>query len=114
MRDGLEMQRAVRVLLLDVMEQCARHIESCPNGRVRLEDIAISAHDCLVQFEIRSQSALEGGLSHRGLYRKVQDRVLEWLIQIQDIRRDNACACPAKPLPEWTTTPQSDQPAVVA
>lgn len=114
MRDGLEMQRAVRVLLLDVMEQCARHIESCPHGRVQLEDIEKSAHDCLVQFEIRSQSAVEGGLSQRGVYSKVQDRVLEWLIQIQDIRRDAACASPATPVPDWTKAAQSDQQAVVA
>ena len=114
MRDGLEMQRAVRVLLLDVMEQCARHIESCPHGRVQLEDIEKSAHDCLVQFEIRSQSAVEGGLSQRGVYSKVQDRVLEWLIQIQDIRRDSARASTATPLPEWNNTAQSDQQTVVA
>jgi len=114
MRDGLEMHRAVRVLLLDVMEQCARHIESCPHGRDRLDDIAKSAHDCLVQFEIRSQSAVEGGLSQRGPYRKVQDRVLDWLIQIQDIRRDTACASPATPVPEWAKSAQSDHQAVVA
>ena len=113
MGDGLEMQRAVRVLLLDVVEQCDRHIESCPHGRARLEDIAKRAHECLVQFEIRSQSALEGGLSQRGLYSKVQDRVLEWLIQMQDIRRDTSIDSPV-PITEWTETSQSDQQAAVA
>ena len=113
MRDGLEMRRAVRVLLLDVMEQCARHIESCPQGRDRLEDIAKSAHDCLVQFEIRSQSDNEGVLSHRGLYRKVQDCVLEWLLQMQDIRRDAERASLTTPLAEWTQAHPSDQHTVV-
>ncbi len=113
MRDGLEMQRAVRVLLVDVMEQCARHIESCPHGRVRLETIAKSAHDCLVQFEIRSQSATEGGLSQRGLYNKIQDRVLDWLLQMQDIRMDTAAAPSATAHSEWTGAPVSDQPTLL-
>ncbi|MGB1669997.1 MAG: hypothetical protein ACPHCT_00870 [Flavobacteriales bacterium] len=88
MPEVMEIQRAVRVMLLDVMEQCARHVDCCPQGRHRFECIASAAHDCLVEFESMASRASGSGLSHRGLYSKAQDRVLDWLLEIQDIRRE--------------------------
>ena len=88
MPEVMEIQRAVRVMLLDVMEQCARHVDSCPQGRHRFECIASAAHDCLVEFESMASRASGSGLSHRGLYSKAQDRVLDWLLEMQHIRRE--------------------------
>ena len=88
MPEASEIQRAVRIMLIDVMEQCARHVDSCPQARHRFERIASAAHDCLVEFESLAANASESGLTHRGLYTRAQDRVLDWLLELQHIRLD--------------------------
>lgn len=104
MPDVVEMRRAVRVLLLDVVEQCARHIDACPEGRDRFEQIARDAHDYLVRFEARSRSTSLGGLSQKGLYLKAQDQVLDWLLELQEVRRAHPLSTSLEHLPTWTGT----------
>jgi len=104
-----EMQRAVRVLLLDVMEQCARNVDACPQARSRFERIARSAHDYLVRFETQSAAMEKTGLSQRGLYTKAQDRVLEWLLEMQDIRRDYPLRQSVKDMTQWTEAGVPDE-----
>lgn len=104
MPEMVEMRRAVRVLLLDVVEQCARHIDACPEARDRFEQIAQDAHDYLSRFESRSQSSLLGGLSQKGLYLKAQDRVLDWLLELQEVRRTHRLSASMEHLPSWTGT----------
>ena len=102
MPEVMEIQRAVRVMLLDVMEQCARHVDSCPQGRHRFERIASAAHDCLVEFESMASKASGSGLSHRGLYSKAQDRVLDWLLEMQHIRREYPLERTLEPVSDWS------------
>jgi len=104
MSDVAEMRRAVRVLLLDVVEQCARHVDACPAGRDRFEQIARDAHDYLVRFEAQSRSASLGGLSQKGLYLKAQDRVLDLFLELQEVRRAHPLSASLENLPTWTST----------
>jgi len=108
MPDVFEMRRAVRVLLLDVMDQCARHVDACPEGRDRFEQIARDAHDYLARFESRSQSSSLGGLSQKGLYLKAQDRVLDWLLELQEVRRAHLLSASLEHLPTWTGNMTND------
>ena len=102
MPDVVEMRRAVRVLLLDVVEQCARHSDACPEGRDSFERIARDAHDYLARFEARSQSSSLGGLSQKGLYLRAQDRVLDWLLELQEVRRAHPLSASLDHLPTWS------------
>ena len=102
MPDVVEMRAAVRVLLLDVVEQCARHVDACPEGRDRFEQIARDAHNYLAQFEARSQSSTLSGLSQKGMYVKAQDRVLNWLLELQEVRQAHPLPTSLEHLPTWT------------
>ena len=102
MPEVMEIQRAIRAMFLDVMEQCARHVDSCPQGRPRFERIASAAHDGLVAFESMASRASGSGLSHRGLYSKAQDQVLDWLLEMQHIRREYPLERTLDPVSDWS------------
>ena len=102
MPEVMEIQRAIRAMFLDVMEQCARHVDSCPQGRPRFERIASAAHDGLVAFESMASKSSGSGLSHRGLYSKAQDQVLDWLLEMQHIRREYPLERTLDPVSDWS------------
>ena len=56
-----------------------------------------------------ASKASGSGLSHRGLYSKAQDRVLDWLLEMQHIRREYPLERTLDTVSDWSGPEWSNQ-----
>ena len=89
MRNG-ETERAIRTLLLDVLEQCARHMDAAPHNRAQFKPIAHAVHVALEDFErqfLKRPELIDSEQALR-MVSRAQEMSLEWLHTMQEIRRE--------------------------
>lgn len=89
MRNG-DTERAIRILLLDVLEQCARHMDAAPHSRAQFKPIAHAVHAALEDFErqfLKRPELIDSEQALR-MVSRAQEMSLEWLHTMQEIRRE--------------------------
>ena len=89
MRNG-ETERAIRTLLLDVLEQCARHMDAAPHNRAQFKPIAHAVHVALEDFErqfLKRPELIDEEQALR-MVSRAQEMSLEWLHTMQEIRSE--------------------------
>ena len=86
-----ETQRAIRDLLLDVLDQCARHMEAAPDLQAQFKPVAYAVHTALEDFErlFAQSSAQPDPEQDRMLFSRAQHLALEWLQTMQELRLDS-------------------------
>lgn len=95
-----ETERAVRSVLFDVLEKCARNMESAPNKRA-YQPVAYAVHAAMEDFERQFIKPNLDEKHHQQLFSRAQDMALEWLLTIQDLRREAPFTEGLETLPTW-------------
>ena len=98
-----ETERAIRSVLFDVLDQCARQMDSAPNNRA-YQPVAYAVHAALEDFERQFAQASLDDNHHHQLFRRAQDMALEWLLTIQDLQREAPFAEGLETLPTWNSS----------
>lgn len=86
-----EMHQSIRALLLDVLDQCARHMEEMPLQRKQFQPIAYAVHAALEDFERQfrlDENEDRNRDRDRMLFTRAQDMSLEWLQSLQELRAE--------------------------
>ena len=97
-----ELHRSIRLLLLDVLDQCARHMEASPGQRQQFQPIAYAAHAALEDFEKQFYSHnTENIRRDRMLLQRAQDMSLEWRQAMQEMQAEMHLGQGMEKLPLW-------------
>ena len=100
-------RRAVRALILDAQEQCQRHMDACPEARPALEAIGARMHRTLEEMELRFSWGRED-LDEAALLDSVQNRVMQRLAEMQEIRNQHPLGAQLERLPDWPLRSNQD------
>ncbi|GEM_PF-943638 len=104
-----ECHNATRTLLLDVLEQCARHMDAVPARRAQFKPVAYAVHAALEDFERQFVQPAE--IDHdRRLFSRAQDMALEWIYSMQELRREATLRDQLEVLPRWDHAGQHSAP----
>ena len=95
-----ETERAIRSVLFDVLEKCARQMDSAPNKRA-FQPVAYAVHAAMEDFERQFAKSKLDDKHHQQLVKRAQDMALEWLLTIQDLQREAPFAEGLETLPTW-------------
>ncbi|MBL6645584.1 MAG: hypothetical protein ISP55_03945 [Flavobacteriales bacterium] len=98
---SVELEGAIRTILLDVLEQCARQMDAYPPDRAQFKPIAYAAHSALEDFERKFAQAAKEPTHSQQLYLRAQDMASEWLHNIQELKKDRTLAQELEHLPTW-------------
>jgi hypothetical protein len=100
-----ETVRAIRSVLFDVLEKCARHMDDTPNNR-SFQPVAYAVHAAMEDFERQFAQASLDEKHQEQLFIRAQDMALEWLLTIQDLQREASLPEGLETLPTWDGSPQ--------
>lgn len=101
---SVELELAIRTMLLDVLEQCARQMDAHPPDRAQFKPIAYAAHAALEDFERKFAQATQEPAQSMQLFSRAQDMAAEWLHNIQELKKDRTLADELEPLPAWKSS----------
>lgn len=97
----VELEGAIRSMLLDVLEQCARQMDACPSERSLFKPIAYAANAALEDFEKKFAQTTKEPARSLQLFYRAQDMATEWLHNIQELKKDRTLADELESLPTW-------------
>lgn len=89
-------EKAIRALLLDVLDQCQLHMDACPNAKERFARIGRAATEELMLLDARKKRTL----SDRNRLLRVQQETLDWMLTMQRIRQEYPLVQALERLPE--------------
>lgn len=99
-----ETESAIRGLLLDVLDKCARHMEASPDLRHQFKPVAYAVHSALEDFErlFSQDKGKHDPDQDRMLFTRAQHLALEWLQTMQDLRLESGAPEDPRGWPTWT------------
>ena len=107
---GPEIHHAIRSMLLDVLEQCAAHMDAVPARRALFKPMAYAAHAALEAFERQFRSGTNGDLDRDlMLYSRAEDMTMEWLQTMQEVRKETTLEDSLEHLPHWPLYSQKQE-----
>lgn len=102
-----EIERATRAILMDVLEQCARHMDAIPMRRALFKPVAYAVHAALEDFDRQFNDGVrEDEGAQRRLFARAQDMAMEWLHTMQELRSEYPLYTQLESLPSWTMAPR--------
>jgi hypothetical protein len=102
-----ETERAIRSVLFDVLEKCARQMDISPDKRA-FQPVAYAVHAAMEDFERQFAKPSFDDKHHQRLFQRAQDMALEWLLTIQDLQREAPLAEGLETLPTWDVSRQTN------
>ena len=96
-----EVHHATRSLLLDVLDQCARHMDAVPRHRSHFKPVEYAAMAAMEDFERHFQSTPEHRAQDQMMFVRAQNMALEWLHALQELRRELPLQDELEHLPLW-------------
>lgn len=106
-----EVHRATRSLLLDVLDQCARHMDAVPRHRSHFKPVEYAAMAAMEDFERHFQSTPEHRAQDQMMFVRAQNMALEWLHALQELRRELPLQDELEHLPLWGRSEDLGKPA---
>lgn len=96
----VESERAVKHILFDVLETCAKQMDISADKKA-YQPVAYAVHAALEDFERQFAKPRLDDRQHQQLVKSAQDMALEWLLTIQDLRRESLLPDGLETLPTW-------------
>jgi hypothetical protein len=106
-----ELHRSIRHLLLEVLDECARHMEAMPGQRQQFQPIAYAVHAALEDFEKQCGArGSENPTRDRMLLIRAQDMSLEWRQTMLEMKGESVSAQGMEILPSWNQAGREPAP----